>query len=179
MDNLLKAPTWAIFIYLIASYSILSFNFTSDPFTNALIKSVGFVLYGIYPLSLGVVLSEYLPKKVTVNTTFFLVNWVVWIGSMIVLLILFDGQEMSFSGWLSLPFFYFMFAFIHVFLFPLRVLKSVQKRGEVSYGESVGMAFLLFFWPIGIWMIHPEVKQIVDTQVPTSDLPENNRVSDL
>lgn len=175
MEKLLKAPTWAIFIYLTASYLLFSINLTSDPFTNSLIKAVGFILFGLYPLSLGVVLTEYLPRKITVSTTLFLINWVIWIGCMILLLILFDGQEISGTGgWLVLVTFYLMFAVIHIHVFPLRVLKMVQKRGKVSYGESIGMGFLLLFWPIGLWMIHPEVKRIVDTQIPTADLPSNN-----
>jgi hypothetical protein len=175
MEKLLKAPTWAIFIYLTASYLLFSLNLSPDPFTNALIKALGFILFGIYPLSLGIVLTEYLPRKITISTTLFLINWLFWIGFMILLLILFDGQDISgIGGWVVLIALYLMFAIIHVHLFPLRVLKMIKKRGEVSYGEAIGMGFLLVMWPIGLWMIHPEVKQIIDTHVPTSDLPDHS-----
>lgn len=176
MEKLLKAPTWAIFIYLTASYLLFYFNLSPDPFTNSLIKALGFILSGIYPLSLGIVLTEYLPRKITISTTLFVINWLVWVGCMILLLILFDGQDISGTGgWIMLISLYLMFAIIHVHLFPLRVLKMVKKRGEVSYGESIGMGFLLLIWPIGLWMIHPEVKMIVDTQVPTADLQDSSK----
>jgi peptidoglycan/LPS O-acetylase OafA/YrhL len=176
MEKLLKAPTWAIFIYLTASYLLFSIDLSSDPFTGSLIKALGFILSGIYPLSLGIVLTEYLPRKLPISTTLFVINWLIWIGCMILFLILFDGQDISGTGgWLLLVSLYLMFAIIHVHLFPLRILKMVKKRGDVSYGESIGMGFLLIFWPIGLWMIHPEVKNIVDTQVPTAELPDSSK----
>lgn len=170
MDKLLKAPTGIIFIYLLASFVLYTINLTNDVFINSLLKVLGIVLYGIYPLSIGYVLTDYLPQKLEIKTTFFIFNWLYWIGVMALVMILFEGNQVTFNGLLAIPVFYLFFAMIYVFLFAMKVLKTVQSRRKVSFGESFGAMALFFIWPIGLWMIHPEVKKIMDTQVPTVDL---------
>lgn len=171
MIQLLKAPIWVIILLMLLSNVLMVMSFGEDLFISSILNSCGIIIYGIYPLAIGLILPDYLPKKVEISTTFFTINWVIWIGTFCFVNILFAGNGIQLEGLAALPIFYVFFAAIYVFLFPLKVLKSVQKRSEVSFGESIGMAFLLFFWPIGIWMIHPEVKKIMDTQVPTEEIP--------
>ncbi|SHO62166.1 hypothetical protein [Algoriphagus zhangzhouensis] len=170
MEKLLKAPTAAIFIYLFSSFILYTFNLTDDIFINSLLKVLGIVMYGVYPLSIGYVLTDYLPKKLEIKTGFFVFNWFYWIAMMSMVMILFDGKEVTFNGLLAIPVFYLFFAAVYVFLFAMRVLKTVQSRRKVTFGESIGMAGLIFIWPIGLWMVHPDVKRIMDTQVSNSDL---------
>ncbi|MBN7809851.1 hypothetical protein J0A68_02725 [Algoriphagus sp. H41] len=171
MEKLLRLPAWAIFIYLLTSLLLVEINLTDDAFINSLVKVFGLLLFGLYPLSLGYILPDYLPKKISIGTTFFLVNWIVWIGVMIIMFILFGGMTVNLTGLYALPGFYLFFAVFHVFAFPIKVLKSIQTRQERSLSESMGKGLLLLFWPIGVWIIQPEIKRIFDTQVPTAELP--------
>lgn len=121
------------------------------------------VMFGFYPLCIGYFLSDYLPKKISMNVTFFLFNWTYWVGFFCAILILFDGNEASFSGFLAIPFFYFFFSAIYVYLFSIKVLKSVLSHSEVSLIDSLGSALLLVFWPLGVWIIHPKIKKILES----------------
>lgn len=171
MEKILKAPVWAIILLLLLSNVLMVIRLDGDLFITPILNSFGIILYGIYPLAIGLILPDYLPKKVKINITFFTINWFIWIGTFCVVYILFPENGIHLDGLAALPIFYVFFAAIYSFLFPLKVLKSVQKRSEATLGESIGMGILLFFWPIGIWMIHPEVKKIMDTQVPTDEIP--------
>ena len=170
MEQLLKAPLWLIVLLLIGANILMVLDINGDLFISSIINSLGYVLFGIYPLAIGMILPNYLPKKVEISSTFFAINWFIWIGTICFVNILFAGEGLNLEGLAALPILYVFFAAIYVFLFPLKVLKSVQKRKEATLGESIGMGMLLFFWQIGIWMIHPEVKKIMDTQVPTEEI---------
>lgn len=171
MDQLLKAPVWAVILLFLLSNILIVIRVDGDLFLSSIANAFGYILYGVYPLAIGMILPDYLPKKVKISTTFFVINWFIWIGFLCVVSILFVEDGFHLEGLAALLLFYVSFAAMYVFLFPLKVIKSVQRRGHVSFGESIGMSLLLFFWPIGIWMIHPEVKKIMETQIPTENLP--------
>lgn len=51
--------------------------------------------------------------------------------------------------------------FLYSFYFTAKVYKSVLFQGEVTLSDFVLELFLLIFFPIGIWVIHPKVKKLV------------------
>lgn len=82
----------------------------------------------------------------------------------IAIIIYSDGSGMTFTGFAAIPMFYVLYAVIYVFLFPARVLKSVEIRNKASFSEYIGYVLMMVFWPIGIWFLQPRINKIVEAE---------------
>ncbi|MBJ6108872.1 hypothetical protein JAO73_07625 [Hymenobacter sp. BT523] len=52
--------------------------------------------------------------------------------------------------------------------FTAKALKTVERQAPVSFGEYVGEFFLLWFFPVGIWLLQPRVNRLF---APSSERP--------
>jgi len=161
MEKLLTAKHWQIFILLIIGLIAGNFRVANEPTINAILSVSGILIYAIYPLSIGHFLQDYLPDKVELNHNLFLINVFVWITVYSIIMILSDGQGMTFNGLIALPFFYVFYAFLHSIAFPAKTLKSIELRRKASFGEYLGDFFLIVFLPVGIWFLQPRVNRII------------------
>jgi hypothetical protein len=64
------------------------------------------------------------------------------------------------TGLPALGGFYVLFAGLHVMLFPVRVLKTLELRRNVRWGECIGDFFLSVFLPLGIWFLQPRINKV-------------------
>jgi hypothetical protein len=161
MKRLLTAKHWQIFILLIIGLIVGNFSVENEPTITALLTTVGIFIYAIYPLAVGHFLQDYLPKKVELNHNLFLINVFIWIAVYSIIMILSDGQGMTFNGLIALPFFYVFYAFLHSIVFPAKTLKSIELGKKASFGEYLGDFFLIVFLPIGIWFLQPRINRII------------------
>ena len=161
MEKLLSAKHWQIFILLVVGLIIGSLKIENDTILTSILTIVGIIIYAIYPLAVGHVLQEYLPKKVELNYNLFLINVFLWITVYSIVTIISDGEGMTFDGLMALPIFYVFFAIIHSFAFPAKTLKTVELGRKASFGEYVGDFFLIMFLPLGIWFLQPRINNIV------------------
>ncbi|HEV8512020.1 MAG TPA: hypothetical protein VGQ59_02025, partial [Cyclobacteriaceae bacterium] len=122
---------------------------------------IGYLVYFLWPLFVGHALQEFVPRKVILNDTFFLINGFIFILTSLTILIISDGEGMTFSGLEALPFFYVVFAFVHYLSFPGKTLRSIEHNREASFGEYFGDFFLVVFLPFGIWFLQPRINKIV------------------
>lgn len=139
----------------------------NSPTTTSFLNLAGVLIYFIYPFIIGYFLQDFLPNKVELNSTFFLINTFVWIGVYLATIILSDGKGMSFNGLAALPFFYVFFAFLYYQAFPAKVLKSVETKTEASFGDYFGDFMLILFLPIGIWFLQPRINRAVEKEKVT------------
>ena len=169
MEKLLSAKHWQIFFLLIVGLIIGSLKIENDTTLTSILTIVGIIIYAIYPMAVGHLLQEYIPKKVELNHNLFLINVFLWITVYSIVIIISDGEGMTFDGLMAFPIFYVFFAIIHSFAFPARTLKTIELGRKAGFGEYVGDFFLILFLPLGIWFLQPRVNKIIIKNQPISE----------
>jgi hypothetical protein len=62
--------------------------------------------------------------------------------------------------------FFCMFCMFYCLYFNAKVLKAVELQKPVTFSEFAGEFFLIWFFPIGIWIIQPRLNKLFD---PTAE----------
>ncbi|MCZ4409649.1 hypothetical protein O3Q51_12575 [Cryomorphaceae bacterium 1068] len=137
-----------------------------------------FILYG-WMYSIGVGLKKYLPADVHSRTKFFVFCLVFPIAYIFLFLFLYFQAFTSMIGWesstpeaafggmmgmffLIIPLHLFaMFCGIYVLRFVAKIIKSVELQRRARFSDYIGYFFLVWFYPIGIWILQPEINKIV------------------
>ncbi|HEY5746134.1 MAG TPA: hypothetical protein VIU12_08670 [Chryseolinea sp.] len=162
MKFFLTAKHWQIFILLCIGIAINSFTIVGQPEITTVLRVTGLLISFSWQLSVGHGLYNFLPAKVEMNYNLFVINWFVFIVAYCAVLIFSDGEGMIFTGVAALPMFYVAYAFVHILIFPGRLLTSVEMRKEAAFGDYIVTVVLMFFWPIGIWFIQPRINEVVE-----------------
>ena len=160
MTLFLKMKHWQIFLLLIFASFISNFTWVGYDLFNTLLNLTGVLLYLIWYFAIGLELTEYLPRKVELPKTLFVINGFILILSTVILTMFFDGsfQANGLLGFiLAIYTFYAVFQF---FFYPGKALKSIELNTEAKIGEYFGYFLLMVFWPIGIWWIQPKLNKI-------------------
>jgi hypothetical protein len=55
-----------------------------------------------------------------------------------------------------------MFCIFYSMWFTAKTIKSIEFKRAVSFSEFAGEFFLLWFFPIGIWIIQPKINKIIE-----------------
>jgi hypothetical protein len=158
-----------------------------DPFRNPESASNPFLFFPIMMLfmlgtffgwfwSIGVGLQPKLPKEIKMNAAFF--KWSVWIPfgyttalslwAGILVTNVFNtsrrgygpGPIMASGGILLILHLFAMFCIFYDMYFAAKTLKSVELQREAKFSDFAGEFFLIWFFPIGIWIIQPRVNQL-------------------
>ena len=58
-----------------------------------------------------------------------------------------------------------LFCTFYQYWFIAKTIKSAQLQKDAVFGEFVGEFFLLWFYPIGIWILQPMVNKLVQEGV--------------
>ncbi len=164
MKFLLTAKHWQIFLLLIVVFILAEIRIEDNPTLTIAFNIVGTSIYFLWPLLIGHELQNYLPKKVQLNYTFFMINGFLIILGIIGGAIITGGGTWHLEGLAALPVFYLLFAWFYVFSFPGRTMRSIEHNREAGLSESIGDFFLTFFLPIGIWFLQPRINKIVEPQ---------------
>ena len=128
--------------------------------------------------SLGVGLQKYIPEPLRLNTTLFKVLYFLPVIYVIVILFLVGSfMEQLFNEdfitpapeafesffWIFIPLnFIVVFASFYVLYFAAKSVKTAQLKKKVKLGDFIGEFFLLWIYPIGVWIVQPEVNKVVD-----------------
>lgn len=62
-----------------------------------------------------------------------------------------------------------MFCIFHSLYFAAKVIKTAELQRNTSFSDFAGEFFLIWFFPIGIWMIQPKVNSIYEEEIGFSD----------
>lgn len=161
MKSFLTLKHWQVFSILLVGIILFNLTIEGNPLATMIVEMLGLVVYTLWTVIVGNELNQLLPKKIEVNFNFFLMNIFICLGTMITVLILSNGEGMTFSGWYAIPVLYVFFAYLYCLAFPMKLLNSIETGKEASLGEYIGDFFLVLFLPIGIWFLQPRINKIV------------------
>ncbi|TMM59067.1 hypothetical protein FEE95_06430 [Maribacter algarum] len=60
--------------------------------------------------------------------------------------------------------FFSMFCIIYCLYFVAKTIKTVELQREVNFNDFIGEFFMLWFYPLGIWIIQPKINKIAETE---------------
>ncbi|MFC3197675.1 hypothetical protein ACFOET_08630 [Parapedobacter deserti] len=165
MKSLVNTNPLVVFFLVIIGARLINFTSVDSPTVTTIIRIIGAAMCAAYPLSLQQVIQDYVPKKVTVNENFYLINGFVWFAAVAIISTLNVDGEISLTGWKVLPALYVAFAYVYFVTYPAKLLLSARWRREVRLGEYIGDALLMLILPIGIWFNQPKVKRVVHREL--------------
>lgn len=55
-----------------------------------------------------------------------------------------------------------MFCILYSLYFVAKTYKTVELQREVSFGDFAGEFFLVWFYPVGIWILQPKINKMVE-----------------
>jgi hypothetical protein len=58
-----------------------------------------------------------------------------------------------------------MFCIFYCLYFVAKTFKTVELQREVIFSDFAGEFFMLWFFPIGIWIVQPKVNKMIEEQV--------------
>ncbi|WP_020568500.1 hypothetical protein [Neolewinella persica] len=57
-----------------------------------------------------------------------------------------------------------MFCIIYCLYFSAKTIKLAELQRPVSLGDFIGEFFLLWFFPVGVWILQPRINELVKTE---------------
>ena len=58
--------------------------------------------------------------------------------------------------------FFAIFCMFHTMYFVAKTIKTAELKRKVTFSDFVSEFFLIWFFPIGIWVLQPRINQLVD-----------------
>lgn len=135
------------------------------------------IAYWMWYWSVGVGLYDKIPEDVKMsNTTFKIFLWIpavyIVVASLFVLSAVKEvvsvesGAPPPFNPIMLaviLPFHFFsMFCMFYSIYFVAKTIKTAQLRRKVTFNDFVAEFFLVWFFPIGIWILQPIINKLAD-----------------
>jgi membrane-associated HD superfamily phosphohydrolase len=182
MEIYLKAKHWQIFTLLMGVPFVLQIiliaNYSFDMmivFTPALTVLYIVVFFGWF-WAIGTRLNRKLPSTVNLNLNLFKVFLAIPIIYIFGISIYMSMVAMGLIESDSSPIFamsdiinvifpvhiFSMFCIFYSMWFTAKTIKSIEFKRAVSFSEFAGEFFLLWFFPIGIWIIQPKINKIIE-----------------
>lgn len=69
-----------------------------------------------------------------------------------------------------------MFGMFYCLRFNAKALKSVELGRMAKFSDYVGEFFLLWYFPVGLWILQPRINKIFDSAVEESDYAAINQI---
>lgn len=186
IEKFLKAKHWQIFMltfglpFLIQIIMILMTIIGNDPMIMMNIFPVIMILFlggflGWF-WSIGVGLQIKVPNDVKMKVKKFKVFLIIPLIYMLFISIsvgsmfnaTFTGQEPS-PGMIGsmvgiiVPLHLFsMFCIFYCLYFVAKTFKTVELQREVTFSDFAGEFFMIWFFPIGIWIVQPKVNKMIE-----------------
>ena len=168
-----------IFQFIIMS-SVISSNDPTKIFYYFPILMVLFVgLFFGWFYTLGTNLYKKLPQTATMNLTRFKIFLFIPIAYIIIISIGMAGMfSNTSSGALPNPSVFVLIVPLHLFsmfcmfyclYFIAKTLKTVELQKPVKFSDFAGEFFLIWYFPIGIWIIQPRINKLFDHSINNSD----------
>jgi hypothetical protein len=58
-----------------------------------------------------------------------------------------------------------MFCIFYCLYFVAKTFKTVELQREVQFSDFAGEFFLIWFFPVGIWVIQPKINKMIELYV--------------
>lgn len=184
MEKFLTAKHWQLFLILVLVPIIL---FMSLVIFGAISQNVSLIISVVPAISLlhmliffswfysiGTYFHKYLPNNVRLNLKTFHVFLIIPVSYIILIFLsmIFAyqyGQTSNGSNSLIenspgiiVPLHLFsMFCIFYCLRFISKTIKSIELNREAKFGDYAGEFFLIWFFPIGIWIVQPKINEMV------------------
>lgn len=66
--------------------------------------------------------------------------------------------------------FFSMFCIFYCLYFVAKTIRTIELQRECSFSDFAGEFFLIWFYPIGIWIIQPRINKIAEEDIQTLDV---------
>lgn len=63
-----------------------------------------------------------------------------------------------------------MFCMFYCLYFVAKTFKTAELQRKVSFNDYAGEFFLIWFFPIGIWIVQPKINQMVEKEEPSNGI---------
>ncbi|HAD80168.1 hypothetical protein ACTS9T_08795 [Empedobacter falsenii] len=184
MSKFLTLKHWQVFALLIGVpfiLQIVTFSLiivTKDPktltYTFPITTIIYLVLFLSWFYSLGTNLNKKLSKTVKMNLSKFKIFLIIPIVYIFILSIYQAGIFTKSSineqpnpivfAFIIPTHLFSMFCIFYSLYFIAKELKSVELQKPVTFSDFAGEFFLLWFFPIGIWIIQPRINKIFESK---------------
>ena len=132
--------------------------------------------------SIAIGLQNKVPKNVTMKTKRFKIFFFIPLLYILVLSFfignifngviesqILDGAMMARMIGIILPLHLLsMFGIFHSLYFVSKTLKTVELQKKVSFSDFVGEFFMLWFYPVGIWIIQPKLNELAEVNTTSN-----------
>jgi hypothetical protein len=194
MTKLLTIKHWQLFGLLIGIPMIFQFVMMGSVMTSKnptimfaafpimMILFIGLFFGWFY--ALGTNLHKKLPETATMNLTKFKIFLFIPVIYMLFLSVFMfcmfsnistGGQPNPAIFALIVPLHLFsMFCIFYCLYFNAKALKTVEWQKPVTFSDFAGEFFLIWFFPIGVWIIQPRINKLFDRTIDTV----NNQILD-
>jgi len=189
MINLfLKARHWQLFLFLFGIPAIFQIVMMSTIFVDvahdgtppvstfnfmgilAVVMIFFMAIYFAWFWSIAIGLGSKIPESVVMKTRTFKVFFFIPIVYILFFLIVVtttmsEAEPSPLTFILIVPLHLFcMFCIFHNLYFVAKVIKTVELQREALFGDFVGEFFLMWFYPIGVWIIQPKINRMIKQQ---------------
>ena len=169
----------------VAMASIMSSQILTITFVVFPIMMVFFIgLFFGWFYALGTNLHKKLPAAVTMNLTRFKIFLFIPVVYMLFISVFMFGMFSNISSGgqpnpaifaVIVPLHFFsMFCIFYCLYFNAKALKTVEWQKPVTFSDFAGEFFLIWLFPIGIWIIQPRINKLFDPTVGV----DNNQILD-
>jgi hypothetical protein len=181
MTKLLTLKHWQLFGLMIGVMIISSFF---DIATSQIAWAISMLLFvSIYFgwfWTMGMNLYPKLPPNTNLNLSRFKLFMLIPVVYIAIISLIFGGISIGTHGdstggyaVIIVPIHLFsMFCIFWCLAFVAKSLKAVELQRPVTFNDYAGEFFLIWFFPIGIWIIQPRINKIFDSTVGV----DNNQI---
>jgi hypothetical protein len=130
--------------------------------------------------ALGTNLHKKLPQTANMNLTRFKIFLLIPVVYMLLISIFMAGMFSNLTSGgqpnpaifaLIIPLHLFsMFCIFYCLYFNAKALKTVEWQKPVTFSDFAGEFFLIWFFPIGIWIIQPRINKLFDTNIENDNI---------
>ena len=185
MTKFLTLKHWQLFGLLMGLPMVFQFItigsviLSNDPTTMFYFFPIMMILFiGLFFgwfYALGTNLHKKLPQTANMNLTHFKIFLLIPVVYMLLISVFMAGMFSNItSGGQPDPAIFALIIPLHLFsmscifyclYFNAKALKTVEWQKPVTFSDFAGEFFLIWFFPIGIWIIQPRINQLFDTNI--------------
>ncbi len=166
LKKLFQLPTWLVFVLLISQAFLPSTGIWLIV-RHVFIFSIIFLVYNI-----GVALHGRLPSHHGLNINVYTACLALITVFYVYILIYYpDGFYIDNNNYESYGSMVYvlapltlavLFSFIYVIRFIAKAMATIKFGSRVTFAYYINNFLLIWFWPIGIWWIYPELKTVIN-----------------
>jgi hypothetical protein len=169
-DYFLRAKHWQLFLFLFGTFCVMGTAMTMTEGSRA-IRVLSWAVVGTGELSflswlwsLGSFLRFLVHPAQRLNAGFFLFS-LIYPPLYLFSILAFFPNELPLPFAVIIPLHLLaMFCMLYGLYFVSKSLALAERGGSVSFYNYVGSLFLIWFFPIGVWIIQPRVNRLYANQ---------------